>query len=240
MLLLCHWWTHWWLWAEALGSRGASALCSPGSPSHTVHTAQVEGPLSLHITLNQSVMGFFLLSLYPLQGFKVRFPEKFNLRGNCTGALRSSHSPHQPHCPTCTNLPEDSPGLSLGPWWPLGLPWKWPFCRTTHVPETETREAVTRAQMGGSMSCYSWWQRGQSCSSLFFFFLDFLKLRLIYHVVPISAVQQSDPGIHIHIQSFSHIIFHHVLSQEIRYSSLLYSRISLLIHSKYNSLFCIY
>ena len=45
------------------------------------------------------------------------------------------------------------------------------------------------------------------------------------NVVPISAVQQSDPVIHIDTHSFCHIIFHHVLSQEIRYGSLCYTEI---------------
>ena len=44
----------------------------------------------------------------------------------------------------------------------------------------------------------------------------FIKVWMIYNAVPISAVQQSDPNIHI----YSDTIFHHVLSQEIGYSSL--------------------
>ena len=49
-----------------------------------------------------------------------------------------------------------------------------------------------------------------------FFFLFFLviKVWLIYNVVPIFAVQQIEPVIHIYIHSFSHIILHYVLSQE--------------------------
>ena len=74
--------------------------------------------------------------------------------------------------------------------------------------------------------------------SFFIFFLFFFKdfyyflLYLIYNVLSFSAVWQSDPVIYI----FFHIILHHVPSQVIRYSPLLYSRISLLIHSKCNSL----
>ena len=54
-----------------------------------------------------------------------------------------------------------------------------------------------------------------------------------------STLQQSNPGTHIYDHSFYHIILHHVPSQVTRYSSqcYLYSRISLLIHSKCNSLY---
>ena len=52
--------------------------------------------------------------------------------------------------------------------------------------------------------------------------LKFFLLELIYNVLIISAVQQSDPVIHIH-NSFSHIIFDHVPSQVTRYSSLCYT-----------------
>ena len=79
---------------------------------------------------------------------------------------------------------------------------------------------------------------------LYSFFLVVLKkLQLIYSVVPISAVQQSDPVIHIymyiyvcvciyilvytymytHTHFFPYIIFHHGLAQEIGYSSLCYT-----------------
>ena len=53
---------------------------------------------------------------------------------------------------------------------------------------------------------------GQSVSICFL-------LQLIYNVVPISAVQQSDSVIH----RLSYIIFHHGLSQKIGYSSLCYA-----------------
>ena len=46
------------------------------------------------------------------------------------------------------------------------------------------------------------------------------KEKWIYSVVTIFAVQPSDPVIHIYTHSFSHIIFHHGLPQETRYSSL--------------------
>ena len=45
----------------------------------------------------------------------------------------------------------------------------------------------------------------------------------MYSVVSISAVQHSDPAIHIYIYIlFSHIIFQYGLSQETGYSSLFY------------------
>ena len=65
-----------------------------------------------------------------------------------------------------------------------------------------------------------------------FLFLNCFKVLLIYNVVPNSAIQQSDPVIHIciyihthrlihrYIHSFSHIILHPVSAQEIGYSSL--------------------
>ena len=58
---------------------------------------------------------------------------------------------------------------------------------------------------------------------VFFLFVCFyfFKVQLIYDVVPISAIQQSDPVIqHLHTHSFSYIIFHHGLSQETGYSCL--------------------
>ena len=47
---------------------------------------------------------------------------------------------------------------------------------------------------------------------LFFLKLVFIKVSLIYSVVPISAIQLSDPGILTYVHSFSHIILHHVAS----------------------------
>ena len=51
----------------------------------------------------------------------------------------------------------------------------------------------------------------------------FILLLLEYSwftVLPIPAVQHSDPGIHVYIHSFSHTTFHHVLPQEIGYGFL--------------------
>ena len=52
-----------------------------------------------------------------------------------------------------------------------------------------------------------------------FLWLLFFPLQLIYSVLSISTVQQSDPVIHIYIRSFSYIILHHVPSQGTRCSS---------------------
>ena len=50
-------------------------------------------------------------------------------------------------------------------------------------------------------------------------FFVVIKVYLIYNVVPISDVQQSDPVIPTYT-SLSHIIFNHGISQEIRHSFL--------------------
>ena len=63
-----------------------------------------------------------------------------------------------------------------------------------------------------------------------------LKVLLIYNVVPISPVQQSNPVIytyiciyiHTHTHSFSRIISPHVVSQEIGYSFLGYALYSII------------
>ena len=52
--------------------------------------------------------------------------------------------------------------------------------------------------------------------------LFFIEVQLIYSVVLISAVQQSDSVIHIYTFFFN-ILFHYGLSQEIGYSSLCYT-----------------
>ena len=52
--------------------------------------------------------------------------------------------------------------------------------------------------------------------------LFFIEVQLIYNVVLISAVQQSDSVIHIHTFFFN-IVFHYGLSQGIGYSSLCYT-----------------
>ena len=84
----------------------------------------------------------------------------------------------------------------------------------------------------------------------------FLKVQLIYNVVPISAIQQSDLVIytHTHTQTYSHIyvciyiythtfffyvLLHHGLSQETRYSSLFYT-VGYCCSSFLNVIACIY
>ena len=62
----------------------------------------------------------------------------------------------------------------------------------------------------------------QFSSFFFFIFFIFIKVWLIYSVLSISAVYQSDPVIPIY-NYFFHMIFHHVLSKAIRYSSLCYT-----------------
>lgn len=56
--------------------------------------------------------------------------------------------------------------------------------------------------------------------SFFDYICLFIKVYLSYYVVPISAVQYSDPVTHIYIHSFSHTLFHHTLSQKVGQSSL--------------------
>ena len=50
----------------------------------------------------------------------------------------------------------------------------------------------------------------------------FIYVKLIYNVVPISAIQQTDSVLHIYTFFFN-TLFHHGLSQEIGYSSLCYT-----------------
>ena len=52
------------------------------------------------------------------------------------------------------------------------------------------------------------------------FFFYFFKLWLIYSVLSISAVQQSDPVVHIYTFFSLIIILYHILSQVIGYNSL--------------------
>ena len=63
---------------------------------------------------------------------------------------------------------------------------------------------------------------------------------MIYNVVPISAVQQSDPVTHIYIYTFLFLCYLHLPSwttpRDWLEFPVLYSRTSLLIHSKHNSL----
>ena len=58
--------------------------------------------------------------------------------------------------------------------------------------------------------------------SMTFFFNIFFEVWLVYKVVPISAVQQSDSVIHIYM-FFLKILFHMVYSQKIGCSSLCYA-----------------
>ena len=61
-------------------------------------------------------------------------------------------------------------------------------------------------------------------------------LQLIYGVLSISAIQQSNPAIHIYAFFFSHYSPScSITSDQIQFLEL-YSRISLLIHSKYSNL----
>ena len=53
----------------------------------------------------------------------------------------------------------------------------------------------------------------------FLIFIFFIKVQLIYNVVPVSAVWQSDSYMH----SLKNILFHYGLFQEIEYSSLCYT-----------------
>ena len=56
---------------------------------------------------------------------------------------------------------------------------------------------------------------GVLVKQVFFFFLSFIELHLIYNVVTISAVQQSDSAIHTHthffLRFFSHIGYYRML-----------------------------
>ena len=62
----------------------------------------------------------------------------------------------------------------------------------------------------------------------------FTEIQLIYNVVLISAVQQSDSVIHIHI--LFHSLFHYGSSQDVKYNSLTIHRTLLFIHSLNKSL----
>ena len=63
----------------------------------------------------------------------------------------------------------------------------------------------------------------KSFARFLFFCVFFLtEVQLIYTVVPISAIQQSDSVLHIYT-FFLNILFHYGLSQETGYSSLCYT-----------------
>ena len=66
--------------------------------------------------------------------------------------------------------------------------------------------------------------------------LFFIKVQLIYNVLSISAVQQSDPVIHIYTFFFSYYLLSYSITSDWIQFSVLYSRTSLLIHFKCNNL----
>ena len=77
--------------------------------------------------------------------------------------------------------------------------------------------------------------------SIYHFFVSFKSfliflLELIYNVVPISAVQQSDPVRNIYTFLFSYFLPSCSIPRDWIEFPVLYSRTSLLIHSKSNSL----
>ena len=55
-----------------------------------------------------------------------------------------------------------------------------------------------------------------------FFFKYFIQVQLIDNVMLISAVQLSD-SVYIYMDIVFHTLFHHDLSQDIKYSSLCYA-----------------
>ena len=70
----------------------------------------------------------------------------------------------------------------------------------------------------------------------YFTFKFFIRLYLIYNVVPISAVQQRYPVMHAYTFPFLYYLLSQSIVRDWILFSVLYSRISLLIHSKCNSL----
>ena len=73
----------------------------------------------------------------------------------------------------------------------------------------------------------------------FFFCIFLIKVQLIYNIVPLSAVQQSDPVTHTCMQMYIlFLILSSIIFQPKRQISfpVIYSRVSLSIHSKCNSL----
>ena len=65
------------------------------------------------------------------------------------------------------------------------------------------------------------WKTGVPTACFFFFKIYFIEVQLIFNVVLISAVQQSDSVLHIYI--LFHILSHYGLSQDTEYSSLCYT-----------------
>ena len=78
----------------------------------------------------------------------------------------------------------------------------------------------------------------RSRKSHFTFLMEFLKIKveLMYNVVPISAVQQHDPVLHRYTFSFLYYLPSWSIPRDWLWFPMLYSRITLLIHSKWNSL----
>ena len=75
----------------------------------------------------------------------------------------------------------------------------------------------TWTSFGGHYSAY---HKGQTASLFFFFLID---VELIYNVVLVSGVQQSESVIHICLYILFQILFHYRLLQDIDYSSLCYT-----------------
>ena len=68
-------------------------------------------------------------------------------------------------------------------------------------------------------------------SQIFFTFVYFIKVQLIYSVVPISAVQHSDPAIYTYMFFSSYYLPSCCIPREWIQFPVLYSRTSYLIHS---------
>ena len=84
-------------------------------------------------------------------------------------------------------------------------------------------ESVTPTQnMPNTTEQPAWTKQGfPNVLFLWFGFFFLIKIQLIYSVVSISALQHRDPVLRICIYTFfSHTISHHVLTQELGYSSL--------------------
>ena len=80
---------------------------------------------------------------------------------------------------------------------------------------------VLSQELGYSSLCY---MVGPHCLSILFYFKNIFTI-VYLQILSVSAVQKSDPVIHIyiHIHCFSHIILHHVPSQVNGYSFLCYT-----------------
>ena len=60
------------------------------------------------------------------------------------------------------------------------------------------------------------------CDSALFFF-SLIEVELIYNVVLISAVQQSNSVVYVSVCIYIYILFHYGLSRDTEYSSLCYT-----------------